>query len=93
MARTVISDLGTEMTFDDHGNLTHYKNVNGHEWWFEYDSSGREIHWRDSAGNEEWCEYDVYGNLKHWYAADWDLWYDFNGNSITKEEYDKLHAA
>lgn len=71
--------------YDNNGNLIHYKNSNGYEYWKEYDSNGNLIHSKYSDGYEEWNEYDSNGNLIHsqnshglekWYE------YDSNGNLI-----------
>jgi len=49
--------------YDDHGNIIHIKNSNGHEKW--YDSNGHLIHVRYSNGHEEWWDHDDHGKLIH----------------------------
>ena len=39
---------------DENGNLIHYKNSKGYEYWEEYDKKGNCIHTKDSDGREEW---------------------------------------
>jgi len=39
--------------YDANGNMIHYKNANGFEYWQEYDSNGNEIHRKYSDGYEE----------------------------------------
>lgn len=39
---------------DAKGRLTHHRNSNGFERWWEYNAKGRIIHYRDSDGNEFW---------------------------------------
>jgi len=91
MSHTVIDEFGNENTYDDHGNIIHYKNSDGHEAWAEYDDNGNQTHYKNSYGFEEWSEYDDHGNCIHIKNSDGlDVWYDSDGNEISKEEYEKL---
>ncbi len=71
--------------YDTNGNLIHYKDSNGYEYWDEYDTNGNLIHYKDSNGYEEWKEYDTNGNLIHYKNSNgykyWDE-YDAAGNII-----------
>ena len=77
--------------YDSNGNLIHFKDSDGYEYWKEYDSNGNEIHYKTSNGKEEWYEYDSNGNPIHykdnkgneeWYE------YDSNGNQIHYKDND-----
>ena len=46
--------------FTPDGNLVHYKNSDGNEYWKEYDSNNNEIHYKNSYGYERW--FDSNGN-------------------------------
>jgi len=79
---------------NDH--IVYYKDSDGFEEWCEHDSNGKPIHWRNSRGHEQWYDHDEHGNLIHYKNSDgldvwYDVWYDSNGNKITKEEYDRIH--
>ena len=85
---------GNLYEYDSNGNEIHYKNSNGYEWWSEYDINGKLIHFKNSTGCEEWYEYDSNGNEIHFKDSDgYERWYDSKGNSITKEQFDKLQAS
>ena len=81
--------------YDNNGNLIHYKNSNGYEYWKEYDSNGNLIHSKDSDGKEEWNEYDSNGNQIHYKDNDGEeYWHEYtywkNGKVKTKTEYHAL---
>ena len=80
--------------YDSNGKEIHLKDSNGYEIWREYDSDGNEIHFKDSDGYESWREYDSHGDLTHYKNSNGEeKWYDSHGNSITKEQFDKLQAS
>lgn len=55
---------------------THYRDVNGIEYWREFDANGNLIHYRNSNGYEVWHEYDAYGMPVHLWDSDGnDFWY------------------
>jgi hypothetical protein len=58
--------------YDTNGNLIHFKNSAGFEYWCEYDSNGNEIYrkYSGSGGYEYWCEYDSNNNLIHYKNSD-----------------------
>lgn len=81
--------------YDRNGNLIHYKNSNGYEYWKEYDSNGNLIHYKNSDGKEEWNEYDSNGNQIHYKDNDGEeYWHEYtywkNGKVKTKTEYHAL---
>jgi len=84
MARTVIYDDGSEITYDDNVKITHWKQANGFEIWCDYDANGNLLHHKTSDGFETWYEYDAHGNKIHWWNAIGHVWneYDDNGNLI-----------
>lgn len=49
--------------YDDYGNLIHYFDDDGVEWFWQYDSKGNEIHYKNSLGFEEWILYDFDGKV------------------------------
>ena len=80
-----------KIEYDDNGNLIHYKNFNGDEYWQEYDNNGNLIHYKDSDGFENWKEYDDKNNLIHYKDSDGsEYWKDNKGNKITEEEFSKI---
>ena len=84
--------------YDINGKLIHFKNSTGCEEWYEYDSNGSKTHFKYSDGYEWWAEFNSSGNLIHsknstGYEYWYDLWYDSNGNSITKKEFDELNSS
>jgi len=90
MSHTVIDEFGHETTYDDHGNLIHFRNSDGFESWCDYDDHGNVIHYRNSTGYEAW--YGDNRNVIHWKDSNgYDYWYDANGKRISKEEFDKIH--
>ena len=40
--------------YDEKGNVTHLRDSDGFEAWWEYDEKGNEIHYRNSTGRECW---------------------------------------
>ena len=44
--------------FDERGNLIHFKDSSGYEYWQEFDKNNNEIHYKDSDGSEYWYKYD-----------------------------------
>ena len=44
--------------YDEKGNLIHYRDSDGYEYWREYDKNGNEILIRNSDGYDYWSEYD-----------------------------------
>lgn len=52
---------GNEKWYDNNGKLTHVKNSDGYEEWYEYNENERLIHYKNSNRYEEW--YDDNGNL------------------------------
>ena len=80
--------------YDSNENLIHRKSSDGYESWREYDSNENLIHRKSSDGYEYWREYDSNGKVIHYKNSNGDeTWYDSNGNSITKEQFDKLQAS
>ncbi len=80
-----MNDNGTIREYDANGNLIHYKNSNGIEYWREYDANGNLIHYKESNGYETWREYDANGNLIHYkdgYGVEYWREYDANGKMI-----------
>ena len=47
---------------DSKGNVVHYKDSDGYEWWSEYNKRGKEFHHKDNDGFKRWSEYDKRGN-------------------------------
>jgi YD repeat-containing protein len=81
----VVIKNDNESWYDSNGNIIHYKNSNGYEWWQEYDSNGNCIHSKNSNGYEWWREYDSNGNMIHSKNSDgYESWieYDSDGNVI-----------
>ena len=81
--------------YDNNGNLIHYKNSNGYEYWKEYDSNGNSIHFKNSNSYEKWYEYNSNGNLIHSKDSNGkEEWYEYtywkNGKVKTKTEYHAL---
>ena len=46
-------------------NVTHYKDSDGYERWYEYNENGNVTHTKDSNGHEEWKEQDEKGNVTY----------------------------
>jgi YD repeat-containing protein len=55
---------------DKRGNITHYKNSDGYEWWCEYDEHENTTYYKHSNGIEFWQEYDEHSNLTHYKDSD-----------------------
>lgn len=55
-----------EREYDSNGNVIHFKNSYGAEYWQEYDSNGNVIHFKNSCGYEQSTETEYYsdGQLK-----------------------------
>ena len=78
-----VSKSTSSVTINQNGNVTHYKNINGYEWWKEYDKNGNETHYKNINGDENWKEYDENGNITHYKNINGDEWwkeYDKSGN-------------
>lgn len=74
-----------QFEYDENGNIVHYKNSNGYEYWREYDSNNNLIHSKDSDGEEYYYEYDEDGREVHSKdSSGFEEWheYDSNGNCI-----------
>ena len=56
--------------YDEKGNLIHYRNSDGYEYWREFDKNNNLIHRRDTNGFEAWKEYDENGNLIYYRDSD-----------------------
>lgn len=54
--------IGECADYDSKGNMIHYKDSEGCEFWYEYDTKGNNIHEMNSKGAEMWYEYDADGN-------------------------------
>lgn len=72
--------------YDEKGNLIHYKDSTGYEYWSEFDEKGNLIHYRTySDGYEQWREYDEQGKrtgaLINYRNGEWEL----NGREMVKK--------
>jgi YD repeat-containing protein len=77
--------------YDNNGNLIHFRNSDGYEFWREYDTNGNEIHSRDSDGYEDWREYDTNGKCIHYRDSNGYEWwreYDEHGKEIHSRDSD-----
>ena len=72
---------GNISVFNSNGNMIHYKDSNGYEFWKEYDSNGNMIHYKNSNGYEFWYhngveiskeEYDRIHNSCHGKVVEFD---------------------
>ena len=83
--RWLNGNLKSKLKYDKKGNLIHFKDSNGYEYWNEYDENGNIIYHKNSDGFEEWNEYDENGNCiyskKYNGYEEW-FKYDENGNII-----------
>jgi YD repeat-containing protein len=72
--------------YDKNGNLIHYRDSDGWEWWSEYDENNNEIHYRNSnTGVEWWSKYDENNNEIHYRNSNGvESWHDEEGNEIEK---------
>ncbi|MCK5789020.1 MAG: hypothetical protein KAH32_08470, partial [Chlamydiia bacterium] len=67
------------------GQITHFTNASGYEWWKEYNDLGQITHFNSASGSEWWREYDSSGNEIHYKNIDgYNGWreYDALGNEI-----------
>ena len=77
------SDNYPHTTRDSKGNIIHFKNSNGFEFWREFDERDNKIHYKSSDGFEYWKEYDESNNEIHYKSSDGiEFWYDSKGNEI-----------
>jgi len=54
--------MKTIKDYDEKGNVIHFKNSNGYEYWKDYDEKGNVIHFKNSAGYECSSKYNDKGN-------------------------------
>ncbi len=88
-----IKEDGVICTHISNDYLVYSKYHNGFETWREYDENGNCIHVKYSDGLEIWYEYDEHGNMIHSKKSNGnEYWFNANGNEITKEEFNLLHA-
>lgn len=89
-----LKDFGLELNnnnfpiteYDINGNIIHYKNSDGYEWWKEYDTNGNEIHYKDSDGDEWWSEYDANGNVTHFKNSHGKEWWKIKEGKLTLKD-------
>jgi len=61
---------------------------------YTYDDHGRLIHHAHVDGFSAWYDYGANGIVEHYRDSDGDeFWLSPDGTPITKEQYDRLHAA
>ena len=69
-------------TKDNKGNVIHYKDSNGYEYWKDYDSNNNRIHYKDSKGVECWFKYDSNNNVIHYKESNgYEYWHDYDSNN------------
>ena len=44
--------------YDDRGNIIHYKDTDGDEYWREYDENNNLVHYKSFVGYEYWWKFD-----------------------------------
>jgi YD repeat-containing protein len=88
-----IHENGELSIYNENDYLVYYNYPSGLEIWREYDEHGNLIHTKYSNGVEVWYEYDKHANCIHSkYSDGYEYWYNADGEYITKEEFDRIHA-
>ena len=85
-----ITSNGAHYEYDEVGNLIHYKNNDGTEFWKEYDKNGNEIFYEHSDGFKCWRDYDDNGreiSYRDSNGFNYKSIYDENGKLLNYEEY------
>jgi len=68
--------------YDKDGNIIHYKDSDGFEYWNKYDKNNNLIYHKDSDGDEYWNEYKNNNLIYHKTSGGYESWYEYKNNKV-----------
>jgi len=85
--------------YDERGNIAHYNNFLGTEYWYKYDKNNNLVSYKNLDGYESWREYDENNVCIHYKNTDGEEeWFKYGKNKygrmeITQHEFKQIERA